>query len=82
MLLRIVNNLARWLPREDAPDTHAADWRDGDSSWHNSSHALQTGLDVIEHFEAHPTFPDTMPAWHDAPPATLAPWPRSAHAGA
>jgi hypothetical protein len=34
------------------------------SGWHASSYELRTGLEVIEHHDALPVFPDATPALH------------------
>lgn len=70
MLGQVVQGLARLLPRSAAPD-EAVDWPDSERGWHNSSHALATGLEVIEHFDGHSLFPDTMPAFHFPATASL-----------
>jgi len=70
MLNQIVQSLGRLLPGAE-PARDAIEWVDSDRSWHNSSHELSCGLNVIEHFEPVQAFPDTLPAFH-YPPATQA----------
>ena len=70
MLNQFIQSVTRLLPGAE-PARDAIDWGDSDRSWHNSSHELSSGLNVIEHFEAAPAFPDTLPAFH-FPPSTQA----------
>ena len=63
MLNHLVHSVTRLLPGAE-PMRDAVDWADSDRSWHNSSHELSSGLNVIEHFEPMTGFPDTMPAFH------------------
>jgi hypothetical protein len=70
MLNQLVHSVTRLLPGAE-PMRDAIEWADSDRSWHNSSHELSCGLNVIEHFELPAGFPDTMPAFH-CPAATRA----------
>lgn len=70
MLNHLITGVTRLLPGAE-PARDGTDWADSDRSWHNSSHELSSGLNVIEHFEPVTAFPDTMPAFH-YPPATQA----------
>lgn len=63
MILTVVRQLSRWMPRTETADEPDEAWADSDSSCHNSSYELTQGLEVIEHFEH---FADTLPAFHAA----------------
>lgn len=63
MLNHLVHRVTALLPGVE-PMRDAIDWADSDRSWHNSSHELSSGLNVIEHFEPLTAFPDTMPGFH------------------
>jgi hypothetical protein len=63
MILTVVRQLSRWMPRTETVDAPNEAWADSDSSCHNSSYELTQGLEVIEHFEH---FADTLPAFHAA----------------
>ena len=62
LLNHVVRGFARWLPRAQA-QLDEPRWEDTDRSWHNSSFELSKGVDVIEHSERPPVFPDTLPAF-------------------
>jgi hypothetical protein len=64
MLAHVVLGLSRLLPRASEREASRPEWSESEPGWHHSSHALSTGLDVIEHFDAAPVFPDTHPSCH------------------
>jgi hypothetical protein len=71
---RVVQRLTRWVPRSEPAAEHD-DWVDSDPSWHNSSFDLARGLVVTELFgdrRSTPSFSDTLPAYHEPQPVTLA----------
>ena len=61
MIHAVVRRLSRWMPRAEVAEAQEPEWADSDSSCHNSSYELSSGLEVIEHFA------DTMPAFHASP---------------
>jgi hypothetical protein len=67
--------LRRLLPPAEPAERRTA-WLDSDSSWRSSSFELAQGLQVIEHYadRVPPSlgFPDTLPAFHEPAPATVA----------
>ena len=60
MILTVVRQLSRWMPRTETVDEPDEAWADSDSSCHNSSYELTLGLEVSEHFEH---FADPLPAF-------------------
>jgi hypothetical protein len=68
LLNHVVRGFARWLPRAQQP-ADAPRWEETDRSWHHSSFELSLGVEVIEHFERPPVFPDTMPGFQFPPAA-------------
>lgn len=71
---RVVQRLTRWVPRSEPAAEHD-DWVDSDPSWHNSSFDLARGLVVTELFDdrrSTPSFSDTLPAYHEPQPFTMA----------
>ncbi len=70
MLNHIVHRVRRILPGLQ-PAREMIDWAGSDHSWHDASHELSHGLNVIERFEPAAVFADTLPAFH-FPPATQA----------
>ncbi len=71
-----LRRLSRLMPLVDTPPPPREEWVDTDSSCHNSSYELASGLQVIEHFGAggatSPAFADTMPAFQHPPRARKA----------
>lgn len=62
-LQRAADRLAHAYPVDDDDEDHAEPLPESaGSGWHASSYELRTGLEVIEHHEPVPVFPDATPS--------------------